>query len=87
MTHQSKVAPISSLYLHGAFLVCSIIAITCRGRDARIVIPGRRSMLPLGGKMRDKRTQVKDAVIDGHFINPFRYLKRTQTKLLAKGIS
>jgi hypothetical protein len=87
VTHQSEAAPITPLYLHGAFLVFSIIAITCSGRGARIVIPGRWSMWPLGEKMRDKRTQAKDAVIDGHFIHPFRFLKRTQTTLLAKGIS
>jgi hypothetical protein len=44
-------------------------------------------MLPLGENMRDKRTQAIDAAVDGHFIQPFRFLKRTQTSLLAKGIS
>jgi hypothetical protein len=49
--------------------------------------PGVGSVLPLGENMRDKRTQAKNAVLDGHFIQPFRFLKRTQTNLLAKGIS
>jgi hypothetical protein len=51
------------------------------------MIPGRWSMWPLGGKMHDKRTHAKNAVLDGQFIHPFQFLKRIQTSLLAKGIS
>jgi hypothetical protein len=49
--------------------------------------PGVGSVLPLGEKMRDKRTQAKNAVLDGQFVHPFRFQKRIQTSLLAKGIS
>jgi hypothetical protein len=86
VTHQFEVKPISSRYLHGAFVVFSIIAITCRAGDKRYD-PGRLVHVAVGGKMHDKRTQAKNAVLDGQFVHPFQFLKRIQTSLLAKGIS
>jgi hypothetical protein len=86
VTHQFEVAPITPLYLHGAYLVFSIIAIACRAGDKRYD-PGPLVYVAVGGKMHDKRTQAKDAVFDGQFFHPFRFPKRTQTSLLAKGIS